>query len=432
VTRSTHGHVARSLRVAIVATAIVGLVLLLAVIVLNVFVTHRLVEQADTRLSQRLDQAAGHPASMRADIGAPAGGAQQTLSTDPDDAPVFAWLVTPGGQVEAATPGAPRLPIRGTPQSGTATVSPPGSSAYRVVVRPVTGGFLIAAVSLANAGHVEDLIHLAEGVLGPIGLLGVFFGALIIGLKASGPIEEARVRQLEFTADASHELRTPLSVIDAEVDLALQGQRDVASYRSSLERVKRESGRLRHIVQDLLWLARVDSAPANGGRERVDLATVVQGCMSRFRPVAASRELTLTHDLVDDGTAWTHASADDLDRLVVVLLDNACRYTPRGGTVRVSVSHRGARVSLVVEDSGPGIAPEQRPLLFDRFHRASDEPGGTGLGLAIADSIVRASGGQWSVGDSSLGGARMEVSWHRARRDRSQAPGLHEVVRNPA
>jgi signal transduction histidine kinase len=115
-----------------------------------------------------------------------------------------------------------------------------------------------------------------------------------------------------------------------------------------------------------------------------------------------------------------------------VLLDNACRYTPRGGTIGVSVSHRGPRLCLVVEDSGPGIEPEQRPLLFDRFHRATDEPGGTGLGLAIADTVVHATGGQWSVGDSPLGGARMEVSWHRARRDRNQATGLHEVVRNPA
>jgi two-component system sensor histidine kinase MprB len=72
------------------------------------------------------------------------------------------------------------------------------------------------------------------------------------------------------------------------------------------------------------------------------------------------------------------------------------------------------RVSLAVDDSGPGIAPEERTKLFDRFHRATDKGNGAGLGLAIADSVVRATGGEWRVGQAELGGAHMEVRWHRA------------------
>jgi signal transduction histidine kinase len=114
-------------------------------------------------------------------------------------------------------------------------------------------------------------------------------------------------------------------------------------------------------------------------------------------------------------------------------MDNACRYAAQageGGRVRVSVTVATNRVSLAVEDSGPGIPEEERPTLFDRFRRVTEDGQGAGLGLAIADSIVRSTGGRWNVGGSArLGGARLEVSWRRhqprqARGSRS-APGPH-------
>ena len=86
--------------------------------------------------------------------------------------------------------------------------------------------------------------------------------------------------------------------------------------------------------------------------------------------------------------------------------------------MRIAVTVDGNRVSLSVDDSGPGIAPEERPKLFDRFHRATDKGNGAGLGLAIADSVVRATGGEWRVGQADLGGAHMEVRWHRSPRSK--------------
>jgi two-component system OmpR family sensor kinase len=103
-----------------------------------------------------------------------------------------------------------------------------------------------------------------------------------------------------------------------------------------------------------------------------------------------------------------------LDRLLGVLLDNACKYSPDGGTVTVSVSAERSRISITVDDAGPGIPESERARIFDRFHRATDATAGAGLGLAIADAIVRATGGQWRVGASPTGGARMAVIWPRA------------------
>ncbi len=110
-----------------------------------------------------------------------------------------------------------------------------------------------------------------------------------------------------------------------------------------------------------------------------------------------------------------------LDRLLGVLLDNACRYTPPDGTVDVRVGRRDGRVRLAVEDSGPGIPAGERAHIFDRFRRASDAPGGSGLGLAIADAVVRGSGGRWEVGTSPSGGASMAVTWSPLIRGSAQA-----------
>jgi two-component system, OmpR family, sensor histidine kinase TctE len=103
------------------------------------------------------------------------------------------------------------------------------------------------------------------------------------------------------------------------------------------------------------------------------------------------------------------------DRLLGVLVDNACRYASEGGTVTVTVGASSKTVTLAVEDNGPGIPLEQRPFLFDRFQRGSNGGEGAGLGLAIADPVVRSTGGKWRVADALSGGAYMEVSWRRRR-----------------
>jgi signal transduction histidine kinase len=289
--------------------------------------------------------------------------------------------------------------------------------------------WVVAGQSVSQATHVRGVLIASEIVVGPVLLAALYFGSLAIGLKASAPVERARRRQLEFTADASHELRTPLSVIEAEVSLALTSDRDVAYYRTSLERVAGEGKRLRHIVDDLLWLARFDSEPPPPGEEPVDLLTIAQDCARRFDPVAAGRQLRLSVEHVGTTPACIKAPPEWIDRLLGALIDNACRYSRIGGIVRVVVGRSGARAFCAVEDSGPGIAPEERALLFDRFHRATNQPGGAGLGLAIADSVVRSTGGRWSIDDAPTGGARIEVSWaFTAGRDHSPTGSVDDRV----
>ena len=249
----------------------------------------------------------------------------------------------------------------------------------------------------------------------------MYGGAVAIGLRASAPLELVRRKQAEFTADASHELRTPLSVIEAEVDLALSRRRSAEAYEATLSRVAAEGRRLRRIVDDLLWLARADSQnaaiPLN---QSSDVAAVAAACTDRFQVLAETGGVSLSFGRIGEGPFMVQAPPDWIDRLTGVLVDNACKYAGTGGRVEVEVREMaGNRVGLQVDDTGPGISDDERLIIFDRFHRATDSPGGTGLGLAIADSVVRSTQGAWSVTRSPLGGARMQVWWRRVPQWRS-------------
>jgi signal transduction histidine kinase len=219
-----------------------------------------------------------------------------------------------------------------------------------------------------------------------------------------------------------------LSVIEAEVDLALSRPRDGAAYVAVLGRIGAEGRRLRRIVDDLLWLARTDATRgAIGERAPVDIAVIAAACTERFLALGERRGLTISFTREGNDRFMVLARPEDIDRLTGVLVDNACKHAGDGGRVEVRVRASGGRVGLEVNDSGVGIPEDQVPLIFDRFHRATDAAGGTGLGLAIADAIVRSTRGSWSVGRSGLGGAHLAVSWRRASRHPLMTPSARRL-----
>jgi signal transduction histidine kinase len=410
-------YAAHAVRVATVGSVIIMAVYVCVCAGFDIVDRHRLVTQIDSKLEQRLDEMVSNPSA--------AGSlATHESSHEADDAPVFAWRVDRSGSSRILTPGAPILSASAwSPDHHSASAQVSGRG-FQLVAQRVGTTWIVVGQSMAAADHVgSDLISL-EAIAGPVLLFAVFLGTMVIGIKAAGPVEQSRRRQLEFTADASHELRTPLSVIEAEVSLGLSARRTVDDYRDTLGRVNREALRLRLIVEDLLWLSRFDAEPPPPGDEPVDLSAIATTCADRFDGVAKRQGITLSVVTLGNVQPWIKAPPEWIDRLTAVLVDNACRYAGKEGVVVITVSAQGNRVSLAVDDDGPGIAVEERPTLFDRFHRATDEGNGAGLGLAIGDSVVRATGGEWRVGVSSLGGARMEVRWHRS-------PGAPELDERP-
>jgi len=373
-------HPGPAVKVAAVATAVLAVAYVAAVIVLNLVVGAHLTGQTEARLADRLTDVRRDPSQLTRPPSDPGARSDPDDDLDDDSAPVYLWAANAAGTVTAHSPGVPSLPtslFRSTllasdeARDGLAltAVLGPRDTRFLLKIARDGSGWLVAGQSLAGDAHTQNLLRNTEIIAGPLVLAAIFLASLVVGLRALAPVEQSRRRQLEFTADASHELRTPLSVIRAEADVALSAPRDADGYRDALTRIQGETQRLRQLVEDLLWLARFDSRPPPPGDEPVDLATLAQACADRFRSVGPA----VTAD-TQDTPVLISAPPEWIDRLAGVLVDNACRYAGPGGQVQIRVLAHGSRASLIVEDSGPGIPEPERSRLFDRFHRAMTCP----------------------------------------------------------
>lgn len=379
-------------------------------------VTHNLTAAIDTTLSTSLTSLAAQRSHPGPGFGGPPGEA-------PFGAPVLLWTFHPDGNYDTRNTAAATvdLPVRYDTIKDAKTITVSGTD-IRVAGGRVGDDWAVVGQTLKSVYEARSNLIIAELLIAPVLLAFVFLGALAIGRRVASPIETARRRQSDFTANASHELRTPLSVIEAQTSLALSQPRGEDWYKRAFQSVDQESKRMRRLVEDLLWLARMDATRGGTKAEPVDVGVMAEQTVDRFASVAEARRLRLSIKL--DGDSHVIAAPPDwLDHLVGVLLDNACKYSPEAGSVEVRVAAEGDRVRLTVDDSGPGIPVEQRRQIFERFHRATDQPGGAGLGLAIADAVVRATNGRWDVGTSAAGGASMSVIWPRVLAGaRSTAP----------
>ena len=229
-------------------------------------------------------------------------------------------------------------------------------------------------------------------------------------------LDDAFSETQRFTANAAHELQTPLTVLRGTVDVALRRDRAPEAYRATLAVLRDEVDGMVRTVRGLLALARLDGGDALA-TEPVDLAAIAEAEAEAVRPLADARGLALD---VEARPAVARAHPDLVRDVVRNLLDNAVKYTPRGG-VTVRVSQDGGRVRLVVSDTGPGIAPAHRARVTDRFWRADDVQHlpGSGLGLALVARITARLGGELAVGESASGGTRVEVVLPACQAERS-------------
>jgi signal transduction histidine kinase len=399
-----------TIRVAMAAAAIVAAAYLVIAIVVAIVVSGNLTAEVDRHLTQGLDGVTVVPGAGGPDNGQLGPGFDPGRQ-DPRGVPLLLWKVESTGTAVAQGINPLTLPAEDTSVTSPTTVTIEGNS-YRIAGRTTASGRYVFGQSMDAVSQTEGTLVAAELGIGCALLICVFLGALAVGRRVALPLERARQRQLEFTADASHELRTPLSVIEAQTSLAMARERDPAWDSRAFGRIDTELLRTRRLVDDMLWLARFDSTGGRPDAEPVDVGVLAVQTADRFGAVAESRgqKLSVTAGESDDIVI---APADWLDRLVGVLLDNALKYSPDGGCVAVSVTGESRRVRLTVDDSGPGIPEEERARVFDRFHRATNASGGAGLGLAIADAIARATGGHWHIGTSPAGGASVSVTWPR-------------------
>jgi signal transduction histidine kinase len=219
-----------------------------------------------------------------------------------------------------------------------------------------------------------------------------------------GRLESALARQRRFVSDAAHELRSPVSAIRQHSEVAIAHPGDTSTLELAGV-VHRENMRVERLVDDLLLLARLDEG-AQGLVGQLDLDDIALVEAARVRATT-----TLTVDTSGVGPARVLGRADELARAVRNIVDNAARHASEA--IAVSVRDADGRAVLVVDDDGPGVAPDDRARVFDRFVRLDDararDDGGAGLGLAIVRAVVEAHGGEVTLHAGPLGGARVEV-----------------------
>ena len=231
-------------------------------------------------------------------------------------------------------------------------------------------------------------------------------------------IDKAFASVRTFTGNASHELRTPISLMRTEIEVALYRPRDSVEYRDVLGRLHGETLRMTSLVENLLSLARAD-----GGAETIALAPIRVDDL--FRQASASWKNAMNQALLDfrvEIEGEDIALLGDrhlLPRLLSILLENASKYTPPGGFVKLCAASAGTRVVLSVADNGIGIASEHKPRIFDRFFRATPAgdpaPAGSGLGLALAKWIADRHGSELTVESEPGRGSRFSFSLERTR-----------------
>jgi heavy metal sensor kinase len=242
-------------------------------------------------------------------------------------------------------------------------------------------------------------------------------------------IEKSVARITQFTADASHDLRTPVAVIRATAEITLRRRRTDSEYRSALSKVLETSEETSELIENLLTLARADAGAVSMDMHTLDLAKHVLKAKERGAVLSADKTLDVTAR-TPPKPVWIEADAIAIDRLLLILVDNAVKYTPTGGRCEIELSREGEQAQIIVRDTGIGISVNDLPSIFERFVRAdstrSRETRGAGLGLAIARWITEMHGGTIAV-ESEIGvGSAFRVSFPALREQRN-AIDLNEM-----
>jgi two-component system OmpR family sensor kinase len=286
-----------------------------------------------------------------------------------------------------------------------------------LVVAGIGGWFLAArslspVVGMADRARKIGVENISERlpVANPrdeLGLLAATFNDLLARLEAS------LVLQRQFMADASHELRTPVTTARTAASVALQQpSRDEADYRETLALVEQEMVRLSRIVDDMFTLARADAGSYPVRPMPMYLDEVVDEAVRALQVVASTRRIAIVTNVLHP--APFTGDEDLIRRLIINILDNAVRYAPADGGVRVALDQAGRTYAISVSDDGPGIPADIQPRIFERFYRVDAArargDGGAGLGLALARWIAQVHGGDVVLAASSRLGSTFVIT----------------------
>ena len=320
-------------------------------------------------------------------------------------------VVTLEGVTPSSSLGLPatELAQRAAYEKARSTATIDGSAgSMRVVSLPVLRSETVVGVIQAGQSRevVQTTINRLILILVPIGLGALVLAALggvFMSGRAMRPVKDSFDRQRTFVADASHELKTPLTLIRAGMEVLVRNP-SWLDRPQLIGKLLAEADRMNTVISDLLLLARLDAGKLTVASKPFDLVPLIAETVERFRERADAKEITLKAQAYDRLEAC--GDAEHTSKVLAALVDNALRYTPSEGSVSVVGKQDSRYVKVAVSDTGPGIAPDHLPHVFDRFYRAeaarTRAEGGTGLGLSIARGLAEAQGGKLTI-ESTVG-----------------------------
>jgi signal transduction histidine kinase len=281
----------------------------------------------------------------------------------------------------------------------------------------LASGKQLIAVAVADRVELEDRyadLITAFAAIAFAALVLVAAGGFLLVRKSTDPIERSILLMRRFMADAAHELRTPITVLRTRAEVALQQPREAANYVSALRGVEAEARRLGGIVDSLLVLARADAGERPLERERLFLDDIAIDAAGAARLVGKQKGVEVTVDEFEEAAVVGDAAL--IRQLLMILLDNAIKFTDAGGVVRIRVSMLDGVPTFIVEDTGIGIKSDDLSRVFQRFFRgetARSRTDGAGLGLSIASWIAREHGANIALSSEPMKGTRVVVTFQR-------------------
>lgn len=258
-------------------------------------------------------------------------------------------------------------------------------------IQPTKDGFMLVFLDVTARHQILTNLIYTFAAVGFLMLIALFFASRYFANRSIAPVKEAFDKQKQFIADASHELKTPLAVINTNTDVLLANREDtIQSQAKWLHVIKSETERMARLTGDLLYLTEMDDTRANMMFAKFNLSDAVENIILTMEAVIFEKQLSLDYSIEPELTVY--GSSEQIKQVIMILLDNAIKYSNAKGSIRLELKKQHNEVVLSVMNTGEGIAPEQLPRIFDRFYRTdtsrSRKLGGHGLGLAIAKSII--------------------------------------------
>lgn len=262
---------------------------------------------------------------------------------------------------------------------------------WAYVIDPSSTGHMIVFIDVtAQQGILTNLIY-TFAVVGLIMLIVIYFLSRYFANRSITPVKEAFEKQKQFIADASHELKTPLAIINTNTDVLLANREDTIENQAKwLHYIKSETERMSGLTNDLLYLTQIDDSRSSMIHAKFNMSDAVETIILTMEAVIFEKNISLDYSI--EPQLMVHGNSEQIKQVILILLDNAVKYSRAKGSVNVSLKKQNNDVVLAVSNTGEGIAHEHLDRIFDRFYRTdasrARKHGGHGLGLAIARSIV--------------------------------------------